>query len=116
MTQKLVGVNMNLAKEARGELMQRIVPFWEKLRDYQHGGYYGYMDFDLQVDKKYEKGCILNSRILWFFSNAYLTLGEKDLLDEADHAYLFMKDYCKDPKNGGVFWSVTYDGKVADST
>lgn len=96
--------------------MQRIIPFWKKLRDDQHGGYYGYMDFDLQLDKKYEKGCILNSRILWFFSNAYLTLGEKDLLDEADHAYLFMKDYCRDLKNGGVFWSVTYDGKVADST
>ena len=107
---------MNLAKETRRELVQGIIPFWKKLRDTQHGGYYGYMDFDLQVDKKYEKGCILNSRILWFFSNAYLTLGEKDLLDEADHAYLFMKDYCRDPKNGGVFWSVTYDGKVADST
>lgn len=116
MTQKLAGDNMNLAKETRTELVQRIVPFWKKLRDNEHGGYYGYMDFDLQLDKKYEKGCILNSRILWFFSNAYLTLKEKDLLDEADHAYLFMKEACKDQKNGGVFWSVTYDGKVADST
>ncbi len=107
---------MELGRETRTELMQRIVPFWKKLRDDEHGGYYGYMDFDLQVDKEYEKGCILNSRILWFFSNAYLTLKEKELLDEADHAYLFMKNYCKDPENGGVFWSVTYDGKVADST
>ena len=107
---------MDLGRETRTELMQRIVPFWKKLRDNEHGGYYGYMDFNLQVDKKYEKGCILNSRILWFFSNAYLTLQEKELLDEADHAYLFMKNYCKDAENGGVFWSVTYDGKVADST
>ncbi len=107
---------MELGRETRTELMQRIVPFWKKLRDDEHGGYYGYMDFDLQVDKEYEKGCILNSRILWFFSNAYLTLKEKELLDEADHAYLFMKNCCKDPENGGVFWSVTYDGKVADST
>ena len=107
---------MDLGRETRTELVLRIVPFWKKLRDNEHGGYYGYMDFNLQVDKKYEKGCILNSRILWFFSNAYLTLQEKELLDEADHAYLFMKNYCKDAENGGVFWSVTYDGKVADST
>ena len=58
---------MNLAHEVRKELTDRIVPFWKQLRDDEHGGYYGYMDFDLNVDKCYEKGCILNSRILWFF-------------------------------------------------
>lgn len=27
-----------------------------------------------------------------------------------------MRDCCEDKENGGVFWSVTYDGKVSDST
>lgn len=107
---------MSLKNEVRTELMQRIVPFWMKLRDDEHGGYYGYMDFDLNVDKTYEKGCILNSRILWFFSNAYLVSKDEKLLKEADHAYQFMRDCCEDKENGGVFWSVTYDGKVSDST
>ncbi len=107
---------MNLAHEVRKELTDRIVPFWKQLRDDEHGGYYGYMDFDLNVDKCYEKGCILNSRILWFFSNAYMTLKDKTLLSEADHAYRFMRDCCEDKEFGGVFWSVSYDGKPLDTT
>ncbi len=107
---------MNLAHEVRKELTDRIVPFWKQLRDDEHGGYYGYMDFDLNVDKCYEKGCILNSRILWFFSNAYMTLKDKTLLSEADHAYKFMRDCCEDKEFGGVFWSVSYDGKPLDTT
>ena len=107
---------MNLAHEVRKELTDRIIPFWKQLRDDEHGGYYGYMDFDLNVDKCYEKGCILNSRILWFFSNAYMTLKDKTLLSEADHAYKFMRDCCEDKEFGGVFWSVSYDGKPLDTT
>ena len=107
---------MNLGHEVRKELTGRIIPFWKKLRDNENGGYYGYMDFDLNVNKCYEKGCILNSRILWFFSNAYMTLKNKMLLSEADHAYRFMRDCCEDKEYGGVFWSVTYDGKPLDTT
>lgn len=107
---------MNLAHEVRRELTDRIIPFWKRLRDDEHGGYYGYMDFDLKVDKEYEKGCILNSRILWFFANAYMTLKEKSLLAEAAHAYSFMRDCCEDKEYGGVFWSVTYDGLPLDTT
>lgn len=107
---------MNLAREVRRELTDRIIPFWKRLRDDEHGGYYGYMDFDLKVDKEYEKGCILNSRILWFFANAYMTLKDKSLLVEAAHAYSFMRDCCEDKEYGGVFWSVTYDGLPLDTT
>lgn len=98
------------------ELTDRIIPFWKKLRDDEHGGYYGYMDFDLKVDKEFEKGCILNSRILWFFANAYMTLKDKSLLAEATHAYSFMREHCEDKEYGGVFWSVTYDGLPLDTT
>ena len=107
---------MNLAHEVRRELTDRIIPFWKRLRDDEHGGYYGYMDFDLKVDKEYEKGCILNSRILWFFANAYMTLKDKSLLAEAAHAYSFMRDCCEEKEYGGVFWSVTYDGLPLDTT
>lgn len=40
---------------------------------------------NLNLDKKAEKGCILNSRITWFFSNAYTLLKDESLLDEAKH-------------------------------
>lgn len=100
--------------EIEKHLKERLIPFWEGLKDSEYGGYYGYKGYDLKIDMQYEKGCILNSRILWFFSNAYMLLGEEHLKEAADHAYKFMMDYCMDKEYGGVFWSVTYDGKIKD--
>lgn len=74
------------------------------------------MGYDLSLDKRAVKGCILNSRILWFFSNAYLTLGDESVLPYARHAYLFLKEHCLDRANGGVYWSLTFDGNPEDTT
>ncbi len=105
-----------MVTEVRKHLVNDIIPFWKKLRDDEFGGYYGYLGYDLDLDKKAVKGCILNSRILWFFSSAYTLLKDDSLLDEAKHAYEFLtKSFC-DKENGGVYWSLTYDGKVDDST
>ena len=62
---------MSMKDEIRDHLESAIIPFWKGLRDNEYGGYYGYLSYDLKLDKKAEKGCILNSRIMWFFSNAY---------------------------------------------
>ena len=35
------------AKEIEEELKQKLIPFWENLRDEDIGGYYGYMGYDL---------------------------------------------------------------------
>lgn len=105
-----------LKKEIREHLHQSIIPFWKSLRDDTYGGYYGYVGYDLTVDERAVKGCILNSRITWFFANAYLTLGDESLISEARHGFEFMKEFCLDKENGGVFWSVTYDGKPEDTT
>lgn len=102
-------------EEIKAHLTERIIPFWKALRDDEHGGYYGYMDYDLTVDKKAVKGCILNSRITWFFSNAYLLLKDDSLLEEAKHGFTFLKDYCLDKENGGIYWSIRYDGTPEDT-
>lgn len=105
-----------MVEEIKKELTEHIIPFWKKLRDDKWGGYYGLLDYDLNLDKEADKGCILNNRITWFFSNAYTLLKEPSLLDEAKHGYEFLRDYCIDRVNGGVFWSMTYDGKPSDTT
>lgn len=105
-----------MVEEIRNHLTDCIIPFWKKLRDDENGGYYGWVGYDLKVDKKAVKGCILNSRILWFFSNAYTMLKDPSLLKEADHGFAFMKQYCMDRENGGIFWSIRYDGKPEDTT
>ncbi len=104
---------MNMQKwknEISQHLTEDIIPFWKGLRDDEFGGYYGWMNYDLTVDKKAAKGCILNSRITWFFSNAYALLKDESLLEEAKHGFEFLKNHCWDKKNGGVYWSVAYDG------
>lgn len=107
---------MAMVQEVKEHLTNCIIPFWKKLRDNENGGYYGYMDFDLNPDKQAVKGCILNSRITWFFSNAYTLLKDESLLDEAKHAYAFLKERCLDKENGGIFWSMNADGTPEDTT
>ena len=70
-------------QEIEEHLKTRLIPFWESLKDQKYGGYYGWLGYDLKLDKEYEKGCILNSRILWFFSSAYELLKEKNLKEDA---------------------------------
>lgn len=107
---------MEMSRRAEQHLRTKLLPFWEKLKDEKNGGFYGYMDFDLKVDEKAVKGCILNSRILWFFSNAAMVLKDSSLLAYADHAYRFMTEHCIDPEYGGIYWSIHYDGSPADTT
>lgn len=104
-----------LIGEVKNELLNRIIPFWDALRDDEYGGFYGQMDNSLTVDKKGGKGVILNSRILWFYSSVYRTLGGEKNLDNARHAYEFLRDKCIDRENGGVYWMMNYDGSVMDS-
>lgn len=107
---------LEMRQEIRSELQNHLIPFWESLRDDEYGGFYGYMDYDLHLDKRAVKGCILNSRITWFFAEASLKLHDPKLLSYARHGYEFLRDHCIDRNYGGVFWSLTYDGKPSDTT
>ena len=102
-------------EEFEQELTGHIIPFWNKLRDDENGGFTGFMDSALNVDKKGEKGVILHSRILWFYSNAYMELKDPALLDMAKHAYEFLTEKCVDKEYGVVFAKseVTLNGAKA---
>ena len=104
-----------IRKAVREQLEKKILPFWESMKDGENGGFCGYMDEELRRDPKADKGCILNSRILWTFSEAARVLKREDLRPYADHAYAFLKKFL-DPVYGGVYWSVSYDGIPRDTT
>ena len=101
--------------EFRSHLEQKILPFWKALKDDRFGGFYGFMDNHLILNRMADKGCVLNSRILWTFSTAARKTGSEEYRQYADHAMEFFRRF-EDPVNGGVYWSVTYDGKPADTT
>lgn len=104
-----------MVEEIKKHLTEDLIPFWNQLKDDEYGGFYGWLDYDLKLNKKADKGCILNSRILWFYANAYLLLKDETLLIYAKHAYTFLTKYCMDQKNGGVYWSLHYDTSVCES-
>lgn len=121
----------NMSREMKEHLLGKIIPFWRSLRDDQNGGWYGYMSYALDVDKEAVKGCILNSRITWFFSNVFLCIREgliaetdceahgysgEDIRREAEHGYAFLKEHCLDRINGGIYWSLYADGRPEDTT
>ncbi len=105
-----------MVDEIKRHLLTGIIPFWKHLRDEENGGYYGWLGYDLILDKKAVKGCILNSRIMWFFSNAYMLFGDISLLEEAEHGFKFLKQFCMDKECGGIYWSLRYDGTPEDAT
>ena len=105
----------SLISSAANELTAHILPFWMGLKDDVHGGFVGRVDYDLTRHPEAVKGCILNSRILWFFSECYMTLRDETLRPYIAQAYDML---CRmtDDAHGGVYWALNADGSVADST
>ena len=91
----------------------RMHRFWAELQDKERGGYYGEVDSDFNVHTDAVKGCILNSRILWFFSHAD-DFDDRQHLEHAKQAFDFLVNAFYDREYGGVYWSVTADGKPSD--
>ena len=91
-----------ISQEIRDHLERKILPFWMALKDGEYGGFYGYMDNNLLLNRKADKGCVLNSRILWTFATAAEVLGREDLCAYADHAYEFFRRF-EDAEHGGVY-------------
>ena len=109
-------MKMAIKLTMKKEFNDHVIPFWKGMIDEEKGGYYGLVDYNLNLDKDAEKGCILNSRIMWFFSNAYMVLRDKSLLKYAEQSFQFFKTTFWDTEEGGVYWSVTADGKPLDET
>jgi len=101
--------------EIRAELTDHIIPFWNGMADYENGGFCGYMSHNLVTDKSADKGVILLSRILWFYSNCFLVLNESALLESAKHCFNFMAKHCVDAEYGGVYWSVKANGEKSET-
>ena len=102
--------------EIRNELTDHIIPFWSALRDEENGGFYGQVNHDLTVDRSADKGGILHSRILWFFSEAGRMLQNEKCLSNARHAFRFLKDHLLDRAYGGIMWTTDAKGEPADAS
>lgn len=95
--------------------MDHILPFWMQLKDEKYGGFYGMVNYDLQIDKNSVKGGIATARLLWSFSAAYRVLKKTVYLDLAKHAYQFLTEKIYDKEYGGLYWMVDHQGEPVDT-
>jgi mannobiose 2-epimerase len=108
---------LNILKtELKSELISNILPYWgNKMVDNENGGFYGCITGKEQVLNQAEKGGILNARILWTFSSAYILLKDPALLKIADRAKVYILENFTDKTFGGTYWSIKYNGEPSDT-
>ena len=98
----------------RDELFNNILPYWEKYsRDTRPGceGFYGSIDNSNTPDKDCPRSIVMTSRFLWTYSAVARYTKDARYLEMAEFAYEAIVQKYLDGQNGGVYWSVTPDGR-----
>lgn len=94
----------------------RILSYWEKYApDHERGGFYGTVTFDNVPVPDAPRSVVVNGRILWTFSMAHRLFPDPAYRAMADRAFDYLSKYFFDRENGGVYWSVTADGKPLET-
>lgn len=102
----------SFSQRVEQELRGDILPFWiAHTIDREHEGFYGEISNDLVVRKNAPRGALLTSRILWTYSAAYRRYHDKAYLEMARWAYHDLVNHFWDGDYGGLFWSITVEGK-----
>ena len=88
------------------ELMD-IASWWSSVAvDEINGGFFGEIDSCSTPQILAHKGVILNTRILWFFSELALFSGDEKHIQLANRAYQWILTNLVDPIHGGLVWEV----------
>ncbi len=99
-----------LGQEAYQEF-NNILSYWINYSiDEEKGGFYGRVTADNKPVPNEPKSIVINSRILWTFSTAYILFRKQAYLAVATRAFNYVETYFIDTQNGGVYWSVNADG------
>lgn len=99
-------------KETEQELTE-ILEYWMKFTpDDLYGGFFGKIDNENNPDITAPKGVVLNARIVWAFSAAFLHSGKDEYFQMAARAAQYIIDHFIDEEYGGVYWSVDHKGQM----
>lgn len=105
----------NFKQEVRTKY-QNILAYWLKYSfDPKAEGFYGAVDGQNKPKPNTDKGIVLNSRVLWTFSTAYIDEKRPEYMKAAQRAYNYIKKYFIDKTHGGVYWTVTEKGQPAET-
>ena len=96
--------------------LDNILHWWSThMVDEEHGGFYGRIDGQGQLHPKADKGIILNTRILWTYSAAANVVGNEEYVKLANRAFQYLCDHFWDNPEGGLLWSLDFQGKPVDT-
>lgn len=111
--------NKNFLEVYKNELsaeLNSILAYWmENTCDNGNGGFIGRIDENNIAHADAPKGAVLHSRILWSFSEAYCITGNEKHLHIARIAYQYLLSNFIDKKYGGIYWTLTAEGKPLDT-
>jgi mannobiose 2-epimerase len=104
------------AKEYRAQLVLKILPYWLKTIDPNHGGFLLSDDAVKGGLAPKEKQLATQARMVWAFSHVHLhgldNAGQ--CLKAAENGYRFLTEKFVDHKNGGYFWKTDVSGKTTN--
>jgi mannobiose 2-epimerase len=105
-----------MSDSARDELTGYILPFWiTRMPDENMGGFYGRISGHGDVVSDAPRGAIMNARILWTFSAAYITFRDPVYLEMARRARDYIFRHFFDLRYGGTYWCLRSDGEPLDT-
>lgn len=104
-----------MRKQLLDNLTLNILPYWLDRMEDPRGGFYGRRDGNDCLDADAPKGAILNARILWSFSAAYIMTRKPEYLAAAERACDYIRRHFIDSEFGGAYWSLNADGSPLDT-
>jgi cellobiose epimerase len=102
-----------LIPEMEKTLKENILGFWlPRSIDRENGGYI--INFGPQGEARGpgNRTLVTQSRMVWFFARtARAGYGGQELLDAANHGYIYLREKMWDPRHGGFYWEVNPRGQ-----
>lgn len=113
---KIDSKQINLLKQSFSIELTNILDYWKNHTiDKIYGGFLGKIDENNNVVQFAAKGSVLNARILWSFSASYNLNHNATDLEIAKRCYDYFINHFVDHENGGVYWTVDYEGRPLDT-
>jgi mannobiose 2-epimerase len=104
-----------LRRTVEAELHENLLPFWrQRSLDPSIAGFIAEMSNDGTVNVDAARGLILNSRLLWTFSELFSWRGEQIDLELAHRAHEYLERHFRDREHDGYRWRVTASGAPLD--
>ena len=98
------------------ELTRNILPYWiRNMPDRNGDGFYGRIDGRDNVVAEAPRGAILNARIMWSFSAAWMKVRDPLYLEMATRARDYIFRHFFDDLHGGTYWCLKSNGEPLET-